>query len=496
MTITEVESQVRKFIEAPLHLLVGGQWVDAADGRTFESLDPATEEHLATVPRAGREDVQRAVRAARAAFEPGSPWRRMTPSRRGRILHRIGDLILEYGDELALLESLDNGKPVAVARVADIPLAADLFHYMAGAATRIEGETIPFSLAEPGRYLSYTRREPVGVVAQSIPWNFPLLMAAWKLGPALAAGCTIILKPAEQTPLTALRLGELCQQAGLPDGVLNILPGYGDAGAELAAHADVDKVAFTGSTEVGREIVVAAAGNLKKVSLELGGKSPNIVYADADVQQAVSGSATAIFFNAGECCIAGSRLYVQRPIFDEVVEGVKMEASRIKVGRGTDPESQMGPLVSREQFDRVTGYIRSGMEEGAQVASGGSRVGDRGYFVQPTVLTHTSPQMKVEREEIFGPVVVAVPFETPEEVAHRANDTEFGLGAGVFTRDISKAIRTAESLRAGTVYINTWNVFDAAIPFGGYKQSGWGREMGHEVLKNYLEVKSVIADLT
>jgi phenylacetaldehyde dehydrogenase len=496
MTITEVESQVRKFIEAPLHLLVGGQWVDAADGRTFESLDPATEEHLATVPRAGREDVQRAVRAARAAFEQGSPWRRMTPSRRGRILHRIGDLILEYGDELALLESLDNGKPVAVARVADVPLAADLFHYMAGAATRIEGETIPFSLAEPGRYLSYTRREPVGVVAQIIPWNFPLLMAAWKLGPALAAGCTIILKPAEQTPLTALRLGELCQQAGLPDGVLNILPGYGDAGAELAAHADVDKVAFTGSTEVGREIVMAAAGNLKKVSLELGGKSPNIVYADADVQQAISGSATAIFFNAGECCIAGSRLYVQRPIFDEVVEGVKMEASRIKVGRGTDPDSQMGPLVSREQFDRVTGYIRSGMEEGAQVASGGSRVGDRGYFVQPTVLTHTSPQMKVEREEIFGPVVVAVPFETPEEVAHRANDTEFGLGAGVFTRDISKAIRTAESLRAGTVYINTWNVFDAAIPFGGYKQSGWGREMGHEVLKNYLEVKSVIADLT
>jgi len=496
MTITEVESQVRKFTEAPLHLLVGGQWVDSADGRDFETLDPATEEHLATVPRAGEEDVQRAVRAARAAFDDGSAWRRMTPSHRGRLLHRIGDLILEYGDELALLESLDNGKPVSVARVADIPLAADLFHYMAGAATRIEGESIPFSLAQPGRYLAYTRREPVGVVAQIIPWNFPLLMAAWKLGPALAAGCTIVLKPAEQTPLTALRLGELCQQAGLPDGVLNILTGYGDAGAALAAHPDVDKVAFTGSTEVGREIVKSAAGNLKKVSLELGGKSPNIVYADADVEQAVRSSASAIFFNAGECCIAGSRLYVQKPIFDEVVDGIKQEAARIKVGRGTDPDSQMGPLVSREQFDRVTGYIRSGQEEGAQVATGGARVGDKGYFVQPTVLTHTSPQMKVEREEIFGPVVVAVPFESPEEVARRANDTEYGLGAGVFTRDLGKAIRTAEALRAGTVYINTWNVFDAAIPFGGYKQSGWGREMGHEVMKNYLEVKSVIADLS
>jgi phenylacetaldehyde dehydrogenase len=437
MTITEVESQVRKFVEAPLHLLIGGQWVEAADGRTFETLDPATEEHLATVPQAGEEDVHRAVRAARAAFDDGSPSRRMTPSHRGRILHRIGDLILEYADEFALLESLDNGKPVRIARAADLPLAADMFHYMAGAATRIEGETIPFSLAEPGRYLSYTRREPVGVVAQIIPWNFPLLMAAWKLGPALAAGCTIILKPAEQTPLTALRLGELCQQAGLPDGVLNILPGYGDAGAALAAHPDVDKVAFTGSTEVGREIVKSAAGNLKKVSLELGGKSPNIVYADADVQQAIKGSATAIFFNAGECCIAGSRLYVERPVYDEVVEGIKQEASRITVGRGTDPDSQMGPLISQEQFDRVTGYIRSGMDEGAHVASGGGRVGDRGYFVQPTVLTDTTPHMKVEREEIFGPVVVAIPFDDPSEIVPVANDTNYGLAAGVFTRDIN-----------------------------------------------------------
>jgi len=495
MTNTEVETQVRKFTEAPLHLLIGGQWVDAADGRSFETVDPATEEHLATVPHTGAEDVNRAVRAARAAFEDGSPWRKMTPSRRGKILHRIGDLILEYADELALLESLDNGKPVEIARVADLPLAADLFHYMAGYATKIEGETIPFSLAEPGRYLAFTRREPVGVVAQIIPWNFPLLMAAWKLGPALAAGCSIILKPAEQTPLTALRLGELCQQAGLPDGVLNILTGFGDAGAALAAHPDVDKVAFTGSTEVGREIVKAAAGNLKKVSLELGGKSPNIVYADADIEQAVAGSSTAIFFNAGECCVAGSRLYVERPVYDEVVAGVKEQAQAIRVGRGTESGVQMGPLVSREQFDRVTGYIKSGLDDGARVAVGGDRIGERGYFVQPTVLTDTTPEMKVEREEIFGPVVVAMPFDSPEEVAHKANNTSFGLGAGVFTRDISKAMRTAETLRAGTVYINTWNVFDAAVPFGGYKESGWGREMGHEVLKNYLEVKSVIADL-
>ena len=495
MPTSEVETQVRKFVESPLQMLVGGRWADAATGRTFDTLDPATEERLARVPQAGTEDVHRAVAAARAAFADNAPWRRMSPSQRGRILHRIGDLILEYADELALLESLDNGKPVAVARQADVPLAADLFHYMAGHCTKIEGETIPMSLAEPGRYLSFTTREPIGVVAQIIPWNFPLLMAAWKLGPALAAGCTVILKPAEQTPLSALRLGELCQQAGVPNGVLSILTGYGDVGAALAAHPDVDKVAFTGSGEIGRQVVKAAAGNLKKVSLELGGKSPNIVYADADLDRAIAGSAQAIFFNAGECCVAGSRLYVQRPVFDEVVAGVTARAEKIRIGRGTDPRTQMGPLISQEQYDRVTGYIKGGLAEGAHVATGGRREGERGYFVQPTVLTRTTPRMRVEREEIFGPVVVAIPFDSLEEVTKKANDTQFGLGAGVFTRDMSKAMRTAGLLRAGTVYVNTWNVFDAAIPFGGYKQSGWGREMGHEALRNYVEVKTVIADL-
>ena len=476
-------------------MMIGGRWADAATGRTLDSLDPATGERLATVPQAGTEDVHRAVAAARAAFADRSPWRRMSPSQRGRILHRVGDLVLEYADELALLESLDNGKPVSVARSADLPLAADLFHYMAGQCTAVEGETIPMSLAEPGRYLSFTTREPVGVVAQIIPWNFPLLRAAWKLGPALAAGCTVILKPAEQTPLSAIRLGELFLQAGLPDGVLSILTGYGDVGAALAAHPDVDKVAFTGSTEIGKQIVKAAAGNLKRVTLELGGKSPNIVFADADVDKAVAGSAQAIFFNAGECCVAGSRLYVQRPIFDEVVEGVKAQAEQIRVGRGTDPKTQMGPLVSQEQYERVTGYIKSGLAEGAQVVAGGLPKGGPGYFVRPTVLTGTTPLMRVEREEISGPVVVAVPFDTLEDVARKANDTHYGLGAGVFTGDMAKALRTANLLRAGTVYVNTWNVFDAAVPFGGYKQSGWGREMGHEAVRNYLETKTVIADL-
>jgi phenylacetaldehyde dehydrogenase len=495
MPTSEVETRVRKFVESPLQMMIGGRWVDAASGRTLDSVDPATEELLATVPQAGTEDVHRAVAAARAAFNADSPWRRMSPSLRGRVLHRIGDLVLEFADELALLESLDNGKPVRVARSADLPLAADLFHYMAGHCTKTEGDTIPMSLAEPGRYLSFTAREPVGVVAQIISWNFPLLMAAWKLGPALAAGCTVILKPAEQTPLTALRLGELCQQAGLPDGVLSILTGYGDVGAALAAHPGVDKVAFTGSAEVGRQIVRAAAGNLKKVSLELGGKSPNIVYADADLDRAVAGSAEAIFFNAGECCVAGSRLFVQRPVFDEVLAGIKARAGQIEIGPGTEPGTEMGPLVSRAQYERVTGYIAGGLAEGAKVVSGGKRHGKRGYFVQPTVLTGTTPRMRVEREEIFGPVVVAVPFDTPEEVTMRANDTQYGLGAGIFTRDLAKAMRTANLLRAGTVYINTWNVFDAALPFGGYKQSGWGRELGHEALRSYLETKTIIADI-
>ena len=496
MTVT-LDRKVEDFIGAPRQLFIDGQWADAASGKAFETPDPATGETLARIAEGDAEDIDRAVRAARRAFDDG-PWSRMTASERGRIIWRIGDLILEHTDELAQLESLDNGKPFAVAQAADVPLAADLFHYMAGWATKIEGNTINISVPYmPGAsFHSYTLREPVGVVGQIIPWNFPLLMAAWKLGPALATGNTVILKPAEQTPLTALRLAGLMAEAGLPDGVVNVVTGFGEtAGAALALHDDVDKVAFTGSTEVGKLIVAAAgATNLKKLTLELGGKSPNIVFDDAG-PAAVEGAANAIFFNHGQCCVAGSRLFVQRGRFDEVVDGVAEIAKSIKMGPGMEPGTQMGPLVSDEQFRRVTGYLESGKSDGATALAGGGRFGDRGYFVEPTVLTNTTPDMKVVREEIFGPVLVASPFTDLDEIAGVANDSEYGLGAGIWTRDISKAHALAKKLRAGTVWINCYNVFDAALPFGGYKQSGWGREMGHEVLNNYTEVKAVTTQL-
>ena len=421
MTVT-LDKDVEAFVATPRQLFINGKWTDAASGKTFETPNPATGETLARVAEGDREDINRAVGAARKAFDDG-PWSRMSPSERGRIIWRIGDLILEHTDELAQLESLDNGKPFAVAQAADVPLAADLFHYMAGWATKIEGNTINLSVPYmPGaNFHSYTLREPLGVVGQIIPWNFPLLMAAWKLGPALTTGNCVVLKPAEQTPLTALRLAELLAEAGLPDGVVNVIPGFGEtAGAALAAHPDVDKVAFTGSTEVGKLIVAAAAGsNLKKLTLELGGKSPNIVFDDAE----------------------------------------------------------------------------DGEAEGATALAGGGRFGERGYFVEPTVLTNTRPDMKVVREEIFGPVLVAAPFSDLDEIAAVANDSEYGLGAGIWTKDISKAHALAKKIRAGTVWINCYNVFDASLPFGGYKQSGWGREMGHEALHAYTEVKAVTTQL-
>ena len=491
MTVT-LDHNVEAFIGTPRQMFINGQWVDAASGKTFETPNPATGETLARVAEGDAEDINRAVSAARAAFEEG-PWSRMTPSERGRIVWKIGDLILQHVDELAQLESLDNGKPFLVAQAADVPLAADLFHYMAGWATKIEGNTINISVPYmPGaNFHSYTLREPIGVVGQIIPWNFPLLMAAWKLGPALATGCTVVLKPAEQTPLTALRLAELIAEAGVRDGVVNVVPGFGEtAGARLAAHPDVNKVAFTGSTEVGKLIVEAAAGNLKKLTLELGGKSPNIVFEDAE-DNAVEGAANAIFFNHGQCCVAGSRLFVHESRYDEVVDGVAEIAKSIKLGSGLDPTTQMGPLVSDEQFRRVTGFLESGRADGATALAGGGRHGDRGYFVEPTVLTNTRPDMKVVREEIFGPVVVAEKFSSLDEIAAQANDSTYGLGAGIWTKDISKAHALAKKLRAGTVWINCYNVFDASLPFGGYKQSGWGREMGHEVLNNYTEVKAV-----
>jgi phenylacetaldehyde dehydrogenase len=497
MSTATLDARVDTFTRGPHQLFIGGQWVDAASGETFSTPNPATGEPLADIAAGGAEDIDRAVRAARAAFDDG-PWGRMTPSERGRIVWRIGDLILEHAEELAQLESLDNGKPLAVARAADIPLAADLFHYMAGWSTKLEGNTIGLSVPyTPGvDYHAYTLREPVGVVGQIIPWNFPLLMAAWKLGPALATGNCVILKPAEQTPLSALLLAQLIAEAGVPDGVVNVVTGFGeDAGAPLAAHELVDKVAFTGSTEVGKMIVAAATGNLKKVTLELGGKSPNVVFADADPESSIAGAANAIFFNHGQCCVAGSRLFVEHDRFDEVVEGVSDIAKSIKVGDGFADDTQMGPLVSDEQLQRVTGFLDSGREEGAEVVTGGGRVGSRGYFVEPTVITNTRSDMRIVREEIFGPVVVAEPFRSLDEIARVANDTAYGLGAGVWTRDVSKAHAMAKRLRAGTVWINCYNVFDAALPFGGYKQSGWGREMGHEVLHAYTEVKAVCTQL-
>jgi phenylacetaldehyde dehydrogenase len=491
----QLDDKVTSFVGKKQKMLINGKWVDSASGKTFPTYNPATGEVLSNVAEGDREDIDRAVKAARAAFEKG-PWSKISPSERGRMMWRLADLIEKHTEEFAQLESLDNGKPLKIARIADLPLAVDHFRYYAGWATKIEGNTIPMGLARQGSYHAYTVREPVGVVGQIIPWNFPLLMAAWKLGPALATGCCVVLKPAEQTPLTALRLGELIAEAGFPDGVVNIVPGYGEtAGAALAAHMDVDKIAFTGSTEVGKLIIHAAAGNLKKVSLELGGKSPNIVMDDADLETAIPGASMAIFFNQGQCCCAGSRLFVEKKIFDKVVDGISQAASKIRVRPGLDPESDLGPLVSEEQLNRVCGYLESGIKEGAKATAGGSREGDKGYFVKPTVLVNTNDNMKVVKEEIFGPVVTATPFSDMNEIVSRANDTVYGLAAGVWTRDVKKAHAVASKLKAGTVWINCYNVFDAALPFGGYKQSGWGREMGHEVLKNYTEVKSVCSAL-
>jgi len=497
MPNVRLEEKVSEFLSKPRKMLINGKWVDAASGKTFPTYDPSTGEVLAKVAEGDREDINRAVKAARAAFDSG-PWPRLTASERGRMIWKLGDLIEQHLEEFAELESLDNGKPLKVARAADVPLAVDLFRYMAGWATKVEGNTIPISVPyTPGaKYLAYTLREPVGVVGQIIPWNFPLLMAAWKLGPALAVGCTVVIKPAEQTPLTCLLLGELVQEAGIPEGVVNIVPGYGEtAGAALAAHPDVDKIAFTGSTEVGKLILQAAAGNLKKVSLELGGKSPNVVFDDVDVDAAVAGAASAIFFNHGQCCCAGSRLYVEKNIFDKVVDGVSARAEKIRVGPGMEASTDMGPLVSEEQLNRVCGYLDSGFSEGAKAVVGGKRHGEKGYFVKPTVLVNTNEKMKVVQEEIFGPVVTAIPFKDPNELVTKANDSVYGLAAGIWTKDIQKAHRLASQLRAGTVWINCYNIFDAALPFGGYKQSGWGREMGHDVLELYTEVKAVCAAL-
>ncbi len=479
----------------PIKMLIGGQWVEAVSGKVFDTINPSTGKVLAKVAEGDREDINRAVAAARKAFEGGS-WRKLTSSQRGRLLLKLADLIEQNAEELAQLETLDNGKPIKYSRGGDVPLTADHFRYFAGWVTKLEGETIPVSV--PNMF-TYTLREPVGVVGQIIPWNFPLQMAAWKLAPALACGNTVILKPAEQTPLSALRLGELVCEAGFPEGVVNIVPGFGEtAGAALAAHPDVDKIAFTGSTEVGKRILRASVDNLKKVTLELGGKSPNIIFPDADLKFAIRGAMNAIFFNQGQVCTAGSRLFVHASVYDQVMGGLTDAASRMKLGASIDPATELGPLISQEQLERVTGYIETGRREGAKTMAGGERPGGnlaQGYFVQPTVFDHVRDDMTIAREEIFGPVVVALPFEDVEEVAARANKSIYGLAAGVWTNDVKKVHKMAAALNAGVVWVNTYNQFDAAAPFGGYKQSGYGREMGHAVLDAYTQIKTVWVNL-
>jgi acyl-CoA reductase-like NAD-dependent aldehyde dehydrogenase len=492
-TRTPILPAVKDFIAAPKQLFIDGQWVDALNAETFETLDPATGEVLTTVSKAGPAEVDRAVQAARRAFE--GEWSLWTPAQRQRLLFRVSEVIRERATEFAQLECLDNGKSAAVAEAVDVTWVAEIFAYYAGWATKIEGRTIPVSVpwAPGASWHAYTLREPVGVCGAIIPWNFPLLMAAFKVAPALTCGNTMVLKPAEQTPLTALLLAEVVAEAGLPDGVLNVVTGYGDAGADIAAHDDVDKVAFTGSTEVGKLIVDAAKGNLKKVSLELGGKSPQVVYADADLDLAIPGAASGFLFNHGQTCTSGARLLVEDKIFEEFTQGVAEVARASKIGPGLDPTNQVGPLVSQEQLSRVTGYIEQGLADGARALSGGARHGDTGFYVEPTVLVDVEDSFSVYREEIFGPVVVATPFSAEQGVRAQANDTPYGLAASVWTKDISKAHRTAREIKAGTVWINCHNAFDTALPFGGYKQSGWGRELGEAAIDLYTQTKAVNA---
>lgn len=487
-----VSTEVQGFLAGPKKLYIDGQFVDAASGRTFATYNPADGEKLTDVAHGEAEDIDRAVRAARRAFDEG-PWTTMKANQRERMIWRVGDLLSERAAEFGQLEALDNGKSEGIATAVDVAWAADVFRYYAGWATKIEGSTVNVSMpfSPGGEFHAYTLREAIGVCGLIVPWNFPILMASWKLAPALAAGNTVILKPAEQTPLTALLLAEIFEEAGFPPGVVNIVPGFGDAGAALSGHDDVDKVAFTGSTEVGKKIVDAAKGNLKKVTLELGGKSPNIVYADADFDAAVEGSLNAWLFNHGQCCVAGTRLYVEDSIFDKFTEAVAHAASQVKIGPGLDPATQLGPLVSQEQFDKVTGYLAAGIADGARALTGGKRWGDKGYFVEPTVFVDVDPGFSVVQEEIFGPVVAALPFSADDGPIPAANDSIFGLAAGIWTRDISKAHRTAKRLKAGSVWINQYNGFDTAMPFGGYKQSGWGRELGASGIGEYTQTKAV-----
>ena len=473
-------------------LLINGEWQDAADGKTFETINPATEAVIANVAEADKADADRAVAAARRAFDEGA-WRKMSATQRGNLLYKLADLIEANKDELAALETLDNGKPLSDSKAADLPLTIACYRYYAGWADKIQGKTIPIN----GPYFCYTRHEPIGVAARIILWNFPLLMQAWKLAPALACGCTVVLKVAEQTPLSALRVGELINEAGFPPGVVNILSGFGPtAGQALARHMDVDKVAFTGSTEIGHQIMkYSAESNLKRVTLELGGKSPNIVFADTDIDAAVEGAHFALFFNQGQCCCAGSRLFVEEKIHDEFVEKLVAKSKSRRVGDPFASDTEQGPQVDKTQYDKVMGYIAVGQEQGAEMVCGGGRVGSKGYFIEPTVFDNVKDDMTIAQEEIFGPVLSVISFTDMDDVIKRANNTVYGLAAAVWTRDIEKAHAVANAVRAGTVWINCYDVFDAAAPFGGYKMSGIGRELGEYGLANYTEVKTVTVKL-
>jgi phenylacetaldehyde dehydrogenase len=491
----DLYSKAQEFTRRPRELLIGGRWQPAKSGASFEVVDPSNGRTFAHAAAGDAADIDAAVKAARAAFD--GPWGMSMPAFRARLLLKLADLIEANGDELALLETLDNGMPFRMARMVAAFGAAESLRYHAGWATKIGGETI--NLSAPGEWHAYTLREPVGVVGQIVPWNFPLAMAVAKIAAALTVGCTVVLKPAEQTPLSTVRLGELILEAGFPPGVVNIVTGFGEtAGRALVAHPDVNKIAFTGSTPVGKEILRACAGNLKRVTLELGGKSPVIIFPDADLGPATDVAARGIFMNTGQVCAAGSRLFVHEKVFDQVVEGVVARARALKLGAGTDSATDLGPVVSEEQRRRVTGYIRAGIDDGARLLTGGGEVPGPGYFVEPAVFADTTANMKVVREEIFGPVLCAMSFSESDvdAIARMANDTDYGLAASIWTRDISVAHRLARRIKAGSVRINTAGSVDAAMPLGGFKQSGWGRENGYDGTLIYTEVKSVTVGLT
>lgn len=473
-------------------LLIDGQWRPSASGKTFPTINPATEEKIADVAEADAADVDLAAQAARRAFETGD-WPKMDARDRGRLLNRLADLIEQNGEELAALETLDNGKPITDSRKADLPLVIDCFRYYAGWADKIAGQTIPVR----GNYFTYTRREPMGVAGQIIPWNFPMLMVAWKWAPALAAGCTVVLKPAEQTPLTALRLGELAMEAGFPKGVINIVPGYGPtAGAALVKHPQVDKIAFTGEYRTAQIIMRDAAETLKRLTFELGGKSPNIIFADADLDEAVEGAYFGLFFNQGQCCCAGSRVFVEEKVHDKFIEKLVAKAAKRKLGDPFDPSTEQGPQVDKDQYDKIVKYIQLGLQEGAQCLTGGAdRPFSKGYYVKPTIFAGVQDNMKIATDEIFGPVLSVLKFRDADEIVDRANKTFYGLAAAVWTRDIAKAHSMANKVRAGTVWVNCYDVFDAGAPFGGYKMSGMGRELGEKALDNYTELKTVTVNL-